>query len=318
MDKMNLTKHISSQFNEEIEQVRNHVMAMGGLIEQQLADALNAIASSDAELARQVIANDLKVNDWEIKIDHECTRIIAKRQPAASDLRLIMAIVKTISDLERIGDEAERIAKVALESFNSAQQDLLVNLDNMGRHVAQMLHDGLDAFARMDVEAALAVHREDKKVDREYEAINKEIENQTLDMKLAERHIKDANEEIADKARILDAAKKNIATKEGNLKVKKGELDKIVAETEKEEKECRAVSEKARAAVDARLLTSFDRIRKNFRNGLAVVSIVRDACGGCFNAIPPQRQSEIRQHKKIIVCENCGRVLVDEEMNATK
>ncbi len=156
------------------------------------------------------------------------------------------------------------------------------------------------------------------KNNREYEAINKEIENQTLDMKLAERHIKDANEEIADKARILEAAKKNIATKEGTLKVKKGELDKIVAETEKEEKECRAVSEKARAAVDARLLTSFDRIRKNFRNGLAVVSIVRDACGGCFNAIPPQRQSEIRQHKKIIVCENCGRVLVDEEMNATK
>jgi predicted nucleic acid-binding Zn-ribbon protein len=156
------------------------------------------------------------------------------------------------------------------------------------------------------------------KNNREYEAINKEIENQTLDMKLAERHIKDANEEIADKARILDAAKKNIATKEGNLKVKKGELDKIIAETEKEEKECRAVSEKARVAVDPRLLTSFDRIRKNFRNGLAVVPVVRDACGGCFNAIPPQRQSEIRQHKKIIVCENCGRVLVDEELNATK
>jgi predicted nucleic acid-binding Zn-ribbon protein len=156
------------------------------------------------------------------------------------------------------------------------------------------------------------------KNNREYEAINKEIENQTLDMKLAERHIKDANEEISDKARILDAAKKNIATKEGNLKVKKGELDKIIAETEKEEKECRAISDKARSAVDPRLLTSFDRIRKNFRNGLAVVPVVRDACGGCFNAIPPQRQSEIRQHKKIIVCENCGRVLVDEEMNVTK
>jgi len=156
------------------------------------------------------------------------------------------------------------------------------------------------------------------KNNREYEAINKEIENQTLDMKLAERHIKDANEEITDKARILDSAKKNIATKEANLKVKKGELDKIIAETEKEEKECRALSEKARASVDPRLLTSFDRIRKNFRNGLAVVPVVRDACGGCFNAIPPQRQSEIRQHKKIIVCENCGRVLVEEEMNTTK
>lgn len=175
MDKLNLTKHISSQFNEEIELVRNHIMAMGGLIEQQLSDALNAASSSNAELAQQVIANDLAVNDWEIRIDAECTRIIAKRQPAASDLRLIMAIIKAISDLERIGDEAERIAKVALESFSSAQQDLLVNLDNMGRHVAQMLHEVLDAFARMDMEAALAVYKEDKKVDREYEAITRQL-----------------------------------------------------------------------------------------------------------------------------------------------
>ena len=152
------------------------------------------------------------------------------------------------------------------------------------------------------------------KNNREYEAITKEIETQTLDLKLAERHIKDANEEIADKARILDAAKKNIAAKDANLKVKKGELDKIITETEKEETACRANSDKARAAVDPRLLASFDRIRKNFRNGLAVVPVLRDACGGCYNAIPPQRQSEIRQHKKIIVCENCGRVLVAEEL----
>lgn len=175
MEKLNLTKHISSQFNDELEQIRNHVMAMGGLLEQQLSDALNAISRNDADLARQVIATDLKVNEWELRIDSECTRIIAKRQPAASDLRLIMAIIKAISDLERIGDESERIAKVALESFNGAQQDLLVNLDNMGRHVAQMLHDVLDAFARMDVEAALAVHKEDKKVDREYEAITRQL-----------------------------------------------------------------------------------------------------------------------------------------------
>lgn len=152
------------------------------------------------------------------------------------------------------------------------------------------------------------------KNNREFEAINKEIETQTLEVKLAERHIKDANEEIADKARVLDAAKKNIANKEANLKVKKAELDKIIAETDKEEKEYKVLAEKARAAADPRLLASFDRIRNNFRNGLAVVSVVRDACGGCFNSIPPQRQSEIRQHKKIIVCENCGRILVDEEM----
>jgi hypothetical protein len=152
------------------------------------------------------------------------------------------------------------------------------------------------------------------KNSREFEAINKELETQTLDLKLAERHIKDANEEITEKARILDAAKKNIANKEANLKVKKAELDKIIAETDKEEKEYKSLAEKARAAADPRLLASFDRIRNNFRNGLAVVSVVRDACGGCFNSIPPQRQSEIRQHKKIIVCENCGRILVEEEM----
>lgn len=153
------------------------------------------------------------------------------------------------------------------------------------------------------------------KNSREYEAIQKEIEMQTLEMKLAEKHIKDANEEIADKARVLDTAKKNIAAKEGNLKHKKGELEKIISETEKEENEFRAQALKAREKVDARLISSFERIRQNYRNGLAVVPIVRDACGGCFNAIPPQRQSEIRQRKKIIVCENCGRILVDEDLN---
>ena len=138
---------------------------------------------------------------------------------------------------------------------------------------------------------------------------------QTLEVKLAERHIKDANEEITDKARVLDAAKKNIATKEANLKVKKGELDKIIAETEKEEADHKILADKARASVDPRLLSQFNRIRNNFlkTNGLAVVPVVRDACGGCFNSIPPQRQSEIRSHKKIIVCENCGRILVEQE-----
>ena len=92
MDKLNLSKHISSQFNDELEQIRNHVMSMGGLIERQLYDALAAIANNDSELAQRVIENDLQVNDWELQIDKECTRMIAKRQPAASDLRLIMAI----------------------------------------------------------------------------------------------------------------------------------------------------------------------------------------------------------------------------------
>jgi len=171
----NINKHISGRFNQELENVRNHVLSMGGLVEQQLSSALDAVSTNDAELAEKVRKNDYKVNAMEVSIDEECTRIIARRQPAASDLRLVIAIAKTIADLERIGDEAERIAKVALDSFTKDQQDLLVNIENMGRQVLKMLHDVLDAFARMDVQRAFEVHKEYAKVDREYEAITRQI-----------------------------------------------------------------------------------------------------------------------------------------------
>ena len=171
----NINKHISGRFNQELENVRNHVLNMGGLVEQQLSSALDAVSRNDAELAQKVRQNDYKVNAMEVSIDDECTRIIARRQPAASDLRLVIAIAKTIANLERIGDEAERIAKVALDSFTKDQQDLLVNIENMGRQVLKMLHDVLDAFARMDVQRAFEVHKEDAKVDREYEAITRQI-----------------------------------------------------------------------------------------------------------------------------------------------
>lgn len=153
------------------------------------------------------------------------------------------------------------------------------------------------------------------KNNREFEAVNKEIEMQTLEVKLAEKHIKDATEDIAEKAKQLEIAKKAVATKEANLKGKKGELEKIIAETDKEEKNYNKQAAAAREQVEERLLLSYDRIRKNYRNGLAVVPVERDSCGGCFNAIPPQKQSDIKQRKKIIVCENCGRILVDDELN---
>jgi len=171
----NLSKHISGKFNQDLENVRNHVLAMGGLVEQQLNSALDAVSSGDSDLAKKVEKDDYKVNAMEVSIDEECTRIIAKRQPAASDLRLVVAIAKTIADLERIGDEVRRIAQVALDSFSKEQQDLLVMIDNMGRLVSKMLHDVLDAFARMDVDAAFKVHKEDAKVNREYEALIRQI-----------------------------------------------------------------------------------------------------------------------------------------------
>jgi predicted nucleic acid-binding Zn-ribbon protein len=155
---------------------------------------------------------------------------------------------------------------------------------------------------------------ENVKNNREFEAINKEIEMQQLEVKLAEKHIKDANEEIAEKAQSLDKAKKAIAAKEGVLNGKKGELEKIIATTEKEERQYYKQAEEARSHVDQRLLASYEKIRKNYRNGLAVVPVERDACGGCFYSIPPQKQSEIKQRKKVMVCENCGRILVDADL----
>jgi predicted nucleic acid-binding Zn-ribbon protein len=153
------------------------------------------------------------------------------------------------------------------------------------------------------------------KNNREFEAINKEVEMQQLEVKLAEKHIKDATDEIAEKAVLLEKAKKNIAGKESVLSTKKSELEKIIITNEKEEKHFNKLATDARTHVEDRLLSSYEKIRKSYRNGLAVVPVERDACGGCFNAIPPQKQSEIKQHKKVMICENCGRILVDEELH---
>lgn len=175
MDNLNLNKHISGQFNAELENIRTQVMTMGGMVEQQLTDAIIAMHNQDAELAQQVIDGDQKVNMMEVAIDEACVRIIAKRQPTAVDLRLVMAIIKTISELERIGDVAEKISRTALEKFTQQHQPLLVSLESLGRHTIEMLHDVLDAFARMDLSAAVEIYREDRKVDQEYEGIVRQL-----------------------------------------------------------------------------------------------------------------------------------------------
>ena len=153
------------------------------------------------------------------------------------------------------------------------------------------------------------------KNNREFEAINKEIEMQELEVKLNEKHIKDANIEQKDRMNQRIKTEEKIAEVQETLKTKKAELEKIIADTEKEEKVLSTKSNAAKEKVDPRLLSAYERIRHSYRNGLAVVPILRDSCGGCFNVIPPQRQSEIRQRKKIIVCEHCGRVLVDVDLN---
>jgi phosphate transport system protein len=149
---------------------------MGGLVEQQIEQAMIALVKGDVALGEAVIMNDTKVNKLEVTIDEECNQIIARRQPAASDLRLVVAVIKTITDLERIGDEAEKIARMAVRLAGEERpKNNYAEIQVLGQHVRQMVHDALDAFARVDVESALLTAREDRKADQEYEGAIRQL-----------------------------------------------------------------------------------------------------------------------------------------------
>jgi phosphate transport system protein len=174
LEPINLGRHISGQFNIELHNIRNQVMQMGGLIEQQLSDALNAMASNDIALANQVINKDREVNILESTVDQQCAHIIAKRQPAASDLRLILTTMKSVSELERIGDAVVEISRMVIDNHGKIGPSL-IGLENMGQIVLKMLHNVLDAFTRLDFHTAIAIHSEDKKIKRQYESILREL-----------------------------------------------------------------------------------------------------------------------------------------------
>lgn len=164
--------HISKQFNTELEDIRHRVLAMGGLVEQQITDAMKVLVEGDIELGEQVLRNDHKVNAAEVSIDEECTQVLALRQPAASDLRLLIAVIKTITDLERIGDQAEKIARVGMHLADMERpKNQYLELQNLANGVKELLHETLDAFARMDAEAAITVARKDEKIDMEYDGV---------------------------------------------------------------------------------------------------------------------------------------------------
>jgi phosphate transport system protein len=176
MDNLNLGHHISQQFNEELEDIRNKVLEMGGIVEDQLGRAVKALVEGNTKLAKQVVEDDYRVNALEVEIDEECTRIVARRQPAASDLRLVMAVIKTITDLERIGDEAKRVARMVEEELNGAMaEDVRHELEHMGNLVRDMLRMVLDAFARTDVETAIEVVKFDNRVDVKYVSITRQL-----------------------------------------------------------------------------------------------------------------------------------------------
>jgi phosphate transport system protein len=175
MQTSDVTDHTSRRFNKDLEGVRNSVMTMGGLVETQLSKAISAIVSGDSELGLKVASDDYKVNLLEVEIDEACSRILATRSPAAGDLRLIVAIIKTITDLERVGDEAEKIGFLASKlATMDRPPDSYRELKNLGNHVLHMLRGAMNAFARLDVRASYSVVREDELVDDEYDAISRQ------------------------------------------------------------------------------------------------------------------------------------------------
>lgn len=205
-----------------------------------------------------------------------------------------------VADLEdEVAGLETRIQKIKAELDDT--EDAIVNRKNMIKE-AQTLIKKYEAQLK------------DVKNNREYDALTKEVEIQNLEIQVCEKKIKEYGFEITSKTEVYEQALANIESRKGDLDVKKTELETITAETEKEEQALLKKAEKAETQIEERLLTAYNRLRNNAVNGLAVVTIDRDSCSGCFNQIPPQRQLDIRQRKKVIVCEHCGRILVDEAL----
>ena len=208
-------------------------------------------------------------------------------------------------------------------------QDLEDEIEGLTTRVEKIKNE-IDEFQRAitqkkgeiaDAEASVARYKnqlDEVKNNREYDTLSKEIEFQTLEIELCNKKIREANTRIQEKQNELVANEEVIKERQGDLDVKKSELDEIMTETRAEEEKLKEKVKDLESKIEARLLTSFKRIRKNARNGLGIVYVQRDACGGCFNKIPPQRQLDIKMHKKIIVCEYCGRIMIDPELAGVK
>ena len=176
MAKMSFENHIMKQFDEELEEIRTRLMEMGGKVEQQLQNAVTAVTDADSKLAEEVISGDQSIDSMEVDIDEACILIIARRQPAASDLRLVMMVTKAVNDLERIGDEAKKIANHAIIlAEQSGSVEGYTEVRHMGASVTRILANALDAFARFDVDAAMRTLEEDKQVDLEYKTALRDL-----------------------------------------------------------------------------------------------------------------------------------------------
>lgn len=231
--------------------------------------------------------------------------------------------LEALKNLQKVDSEIDRLHTVRGELPLEVRdlEDDIVGLQKRVDNIKQELEDIETEIsdrknAQKDAQALIMSYKEKQenvRNNREYESISKEIEYQELEIQLHEKKSKDAAFRAEKKKEALEESIKQLEVREGDLKAKRDELDSIIAETEKDEEKLQKKSEKAKKKLDEHLIKAYDRLRSNFKNGLAVVPVDRDACGGCFNRIPPQTQLDIVQEKRIIVCEHCGRILVPAE-----
>jgi predicted nucleic acid-binding Zn-ribbon protein len=236
--------------------------------------------------------------------------------------------LRALYELQIIDSKIDRIRTVRGELPLEVQdlEDSVAGLETRVTNLMQELTDLKDQVtektqAIKDFKANIKKYETQQgkvRNNREYDAITKEIEFQNLEIQLAEKRLKENSFAIEQKTEIVEKSQHDFSERQKDLKLKKSELDEIISETEKEEKDLIKSSEKASEGIEDRLINAYKRIRSNTRNGLAVVPVERDACGGCFNKIPPQKQLDIRMNKKILVCEHCGRIMVDPNLIATE
>ena len=230
--------------------------------------------------------------------------------------------LQNLYELQRIDTEIDKIKTLRgelpleVQDLEDEIAGLETRIENLKVELGEL--DKTSSTRKMDIKKAEeAIKKYSEQLDnvrnnREYDALSKEIEFQKLEIELQEKRIREAQKAKAEKEALMEESKKRYEDKVSDLEAKKGELNDIINETHKDEESLQTKSEELAATIDERLLTAYRRIRSNARNGLAVVTVDRDACGGCFNKIPPQRKLDIRSRKKIIVCEYCGRILIDK------
>ncbi len=233
--------------------------------------------------------------------------------------------LRALNDLQNVDSSIDKIKTLRgelpleVQDLEDEMEGLQTRINNYGQEIGS-LEQGVSAKNQeiLNSETLITKYREQQnnvRNNREFDSLSKEIEFQTLEIELSKKKIKEFSEQIKAKKEQVDQATTLLEERKSDLVNKKKELEEIVGETQKEVEILEKKSEEVQKIIESRLLQAYKRIRNNARNGLAVVTIQRDACGGCFNQIPPQRQLDIKSRKKIIVCEYCGRILVDEEIN---